>query len=366
MKIVGVETIVLKCKVENPLGGSQFTYGVGGHLLVRLHTDDGLVGNATSYFGRIESGMATVKKIIDRELAPVLIGQDPHFVRRIRHDMAAATEYYGTAGVAAFAISALDIALWDIIGQAAGLPVAKILGARHSAIPSYAMVGWYYQGGLSEFVKNCREAVEEGFRAIKIKVGRGSLRDDLERIRALRSEFGEDFRVMVDANCAFDEMEALRRGYAYQEENVYWFEEPMQPHFLESHARLRQKLRIPIAIGENYYTRFQFYQVIRMGCADVIQPDNRRAGGATEWMDIAAISEAAGLGLASHLGGPGNVNVMCAIDNAVYLECEGLKKDNEMLVNPLVMKDGMIRMPEAPGMGTAVREDYIRKYRISD
>ncbi|MCI9338201.1 MAG: mandelate racemase/muconate lactonizing enzyme family protein [Lachnospiraceae bacterium] len=364
MKITGVETIVLKKPVEHPVSDSLHTYDVGGHLLTKVRTDEGVTGTALTYFGRIHSGMETVKLIIDRELSEVIRGQDPHMVRKIRNDMYVATEYYGTVGVANFAIAAIDNALWDIMGKAAGLPTAMVLGARREAIPAYAMVGWYYGGGMKEFIKQCEDAASEGFGAVKLKVGRDSLAEDQERIRAIHKALGEEFRVMVDANCIFDEAEALRRGHAYEELGVYWFEEPLQPYMRDSHVRLRDKLRIPIAVGENYYTRHQFYDVIRSGGASIVQPDNRRAGGVTEWMDIAAVSEAAGCKLASHGGGPGNVNVLCAIENAIYMESGSLAKENEMFVTPLRMEKGCILIPDVPGMGTDVDETYMKLYRM--
>jgi len=187
------------------------------------------------------------------------------------------------------------------------------------------MVGWYFEGGAGEFMKHCTDAVEEGFRALKIKVGKGPLKDDIERIRLIHKEFGDDFRVMVDANCIFDEVEASFRGKAYDDENVYWFEEPLQPYMRDAHARLAKRIKTPIAIGENYYTRHQFYDVIKAGCASIVQVDRRRAGGPTEWLDIGAISEAAGLKLASHAGSPIEVNILCALENAIYLESGSLK-----------------------------------------
>lgn len=364
MKITRVENIVLKREPVNAVSDSLHTYDVGGHLLTRIYTDDGIVGNGITYFGRIASGMETVKLIIDRELAPLLIGREPCWIRQFRSEMFVATEYYGTVGVANFAIASIDNALWDIMGKAAGLPVGKLLGARREAIPAYAMVGWYYKGGEAEFVKQCADAVEEGFTALKIKIGRDSLSADIIRIKAIKREFGEDFRVMVDANCAFDEAEALKRGSVYEELGVYWFEEPLQPYLRDAHTRLANALKLPIAIGENYYTRHQFYDIIKAGCADIVQPDNRRAGGVTEWMDIAAISEAAGLKLASHGGGPGNINVLCAIENAIYIESGSLKNDDDMLQYQMKMKDGCLLMPDVPGMGTDVKEEYIKRYRV--
>ncbi len=364
MKITGVETIILQKPVDHPVSDSLHTYDVGGHLLTRIYTDEGITGTALTYFGRIRSGMETVKIIIDRELAEVIRGQDPHMVRKIRNDMFVATEYYGTVGVANFAIAAVDNALWDIIGKAAGIPTAMVLGARRTAIPVYAMVGWYYGEDMGEFVSQCEAAAEEGFQAVKLKVGKGSLSEDVERIKAIHRTLGEEFRVMVDASCAFDETEALRRGYAYEELGVYWFEEPLQPYMRDSHVRLQDKLRMPVAVGENYYTRHQFYDVIKAGGVRIVQPDNRRAGGVTEWMDIAAISEAAGCKLASHGGGPGNVNVLCAIENAIYMESDSLKKANDMYKVPMKMKDGCILIPDVPGMGNEIDEDYIRLYRV--
>lgn len=363
MKIIKVDTTILRKPVKNTFGGSQHNYDVGGYLLTRVYTDEGHIGYATTYFGLIASGMETVKIIIERELAPVIIGEDPHFVRALRAKMHSRVEYYGTVGVATMAISAIDICLWDLIGKAANLPTALVLGASRTSVPAYAMVGWYFKGGNKELVEHCVEAAEEGFTAVKIKVGRGDLADDVSRIKAVRQTLGDSFRIMVDANCAFDELEALRRGYVFYDLGIYWFEEPIAPHFREAYIRLRQKLQIPIAIGENYYTRYQFYDVIREGCADIVQPDNRRAGGVTEWMDIASISEVAGLKLASHLGGSGNVNVMCAIDNVIYLECEGIKHDNEMLVYPLRMVDGEVQMPTAPGMGNELKPEFIEEFR---
>lgn len=364
MKITKVETTILKKPIKNTFGGSQHNYNVGGYLLTRVYTDDGNIGWATTYFGLIESGMATVKMIIDRELSQVIMGQDPHFVRELRAKMHARVEYYGTVGVATMAISAIDICLWDLIGKAAGVPTAHILGASRRSVPAYAMVGWYFNGGNKELVEHCVNAAEEGFSAVKIKIGRGDLADDIARVKAVRSALGDSYRIMVDANCAFDELEALRRGYAFQDLGIYWYEEPIPPQFKEGYARLRSRLQIPIAMGENNYTRYQFWDLIREGCVDIVQPDNRRAGGVTEWMDIASISEAAGLKLASHLGGSGNVNVMCAIDNVLYLECEGIKHDNEMLVHPLRMVDGEVQIPTVPGMGNELKQEYIDQYRV--
>ena len=145
---------------------------------------------------------------------------------------------------------------------------------------------------------------------------------------------------------------------------MFWFEEPIQPYQRDSHIRLAQQLDIAIAVGENYFTRHQFYDIIKAGCADIIQPDNRRAGGVTEWLDIGTMCDVTGLRLASHGGGPGNVNVLCALESAIYIESGSLKGDEGFYAHPMKLRDGCLYIPEAPGMGTDIEPEYIRKYRI--
>jgi len=182
---------------------------------------------------------------------------------------------------------------------------------------------------------------------------------------AIRSALGDDFRIMVDANCSFDEAEALRRGRAYEKLDVFWFEEPIQPYERDAHARLCSQLDISIAIGENYFTRHQFYDVIKAGCADILQPDSRRAGGVTEWLDIGAICDVTGKRLASHGGGPGNINVLCALESAIYIESGSLKSEGQFFKTPILMKEGELLIPDVPGMGCEITSEYIRRFRIS-
>jgi YD repeat-containing protein len=358
MKITSVSLTAISREVQNPASDAMWTYDAGGRLITRVHTDEGITGYAYTGYGRIKKGVFVLKKLIEDELAPALIGQDPFFARQARKKLWDAAHYHGVAGLANFGISALDIAIWDIVGKKLGLPVAKVAGAVRDRIPAYAMVGWYYDEEKA-FVKRCEEAAAEGFKALKIKVGRYSLQDDAERIKLVQKAVGGDVVVMVDANQIFDFNEALRRGRVYEDMGAFWFEEPMPPEHVEGHIRLAQALDIPIAAGENHYTRFQFYEAIRQGAMDIVQPDNRRAGGFTEWLEIGAVSDCAGLKLASHGGGPANVNMLCVLPNAIYLESGSLKGENKMLKTTMKMVDGEILLPEAPGMGHDADEEYV-------
>jgi L-alanine-DL-glutamate epimerase-like enolase superfamily enzyme len=357
IKITGIETDVLK----RPPGGVYYdaihAFGTeSGSVVLRVRTDAGITGWAHSSFGMMEGGPRVVQAIIEQEIKPALIGKDPAFPRRIRADLWKALEYHGVGGVTQFAIAAVDIAVWDILGKSAGLPVYKMLGAYRDRIPVYSMCGWYYDNDddLSHFRRVVSQAAEQGYRAVKIKVGRNSLDDDVRRIRAALDIMGKNRRVMVDANQVFNRNEALRRGRVYQEMGCFWYEEPLPPQEMEGYAMLAQELDIRIATGENLNTKYAFADLIARRGADVVQPDNRRAGGVTEWMEIAALADAYGLELASHGGGATNMNMLLAMPNAIYMETSGAQK----------MIDGEVVGPDAPGMSSEVSEAEIKRYKV--
>jgi len=303
----------------------------------------------------IPGGPKVVQTILEQEIRPVLIGQDPSFPRRIRADLWKALEYQGVGGVTQFAIGAVDIAVWDILGKHAGMPVYKMLGAYRDRMPVYSMCGWYYDedANLSKYRKSLTTAVEQGYRAVKIKVGRDSMADDERRIRAAFDVVGKG-RVMVDANQVFNRNDALRRGRLYQQLGCFWYEEPLPPQDMEGFTLLAQELDMRIATGENLATKYAFADLIARKGADVVQPDNRRAGGVTEWMEIAALADAHGLELASHGGGNTNLNMLLAMPNAIYMETSGAHK----------MIDGEYPAPEEPGMSSEVPEADIRRYKV--
>jgi L-alanine-DL-glutamate epimerase-like enolase superfamily enzyme len=357
IKITGLETDLLK----HPPGAVYYDaihrFGTeSGSVVLRLRTDAGITGWASSSFGMIAGGPQVVQTILEQEIKPVILGQDPAFPRRIRADLWKALEYQGVGGVAQFAIAAIDIAVWDILGKSAGLPVYKMLGAYRDRMPVYSMCGWYYDNDddLSHYKRQLTNAMEQGYRAVKIKVGRSSIDEDVRRIRLAFDVVGKGRRVMVDANQVFNRNEALRRGRVYQEMGCFWYEEPLPPQDVEGFAMLAQQLDMRIATGENLNTKYAFNDLIARKAADVVQPDNRRAGGVTEWMEIAAIADANGLEVASHGGGSTNLNMLLAMPNAIYMETSGPRK----------MIEGEVPAPEDPGMSSEVPEGEIKKYKV--
>ncbi|HKD04920.1 MAG TPA: mandelate racemase/muconate lactonizing enzyme family protein [Bryobacteraceae bacterium] len=366
LRITGIETDVLRMPPGRKYFDAIHEFGTeGGGVVVRIQTDAGVTGWAYSSFGTITGGPRALEAILQNEIKPVLLGKDPAYPKRIRADLWRALEYAGVQGIAQFAIAAADIAIWDIIGKAAGMPVYKMIGANADRMPVYNMCGWYYENDndLSQFKRQIADACDEGFHAVKIKVGRDSLDDDIRRIEAARQIAGKGRPIMVDANQKFNVNEAIRRGRIYQQMGCYWFEEPIAPYDHVGYAKVADELDIRIATGENEYTKFSCVDLISRHGVDVIQPDNRRAGGLTEWMEIGAIADGFGLELASHGGGPTNLHMLLAMPNAIYMETGSLKGEGSSLER-LRMTDGAVLAPETPGMGSEMRPDYIKRFRV--
>ena len=365
LKITRVETDLLRFPPGRPHYDAIQQLGIDrGGVVLRIHTDGGITGWAYSSFGRLAGGPDTVRTILEKECAPLLIGQDPAMTRKIRADLWRALDYHSVQGITHFAVSAVDIALWDIVGKSLDTPVYRLLGPARDRIAAYAMVGWYYDDDddLSEYRGAVESAFEEGFGAVKIKVGRDSIDDDVRRVRVALDLAGKNRRVLVDANQALNTNEAIRRGRVYQEMGCFWYEEPLPPWQKDGYAELAAALDIRIATGENEYTKYSFLELMQRKAADVLQPDNRRAGGVTEWMEIAALADGFGLEIASHGGGGMATQMLCTMPHAIYLESGSLRNQNSY-VQKLRMVEGEVLAPDLPGIGSELEAQYVEKYR---
>ena len=366
LKITGMETDVLRFPPGKIYYDAIHEFGAeGGAVVLRLQTDAGITGWAESTFGTMTGAPEVLQTILQKELKPILMGQDPAFPRRLRSDMWKALEYAGVQGMNTFAISAVEIAIWDIVAKAFGVPGYRILGAYQDTCPAYSMCGWYYPNDddLSQYKKAVEDAFEEGFSGAKIKVGRSSLQDDERRIKLAMEIAGPSRRIMVDANQKFLVPEAIQRGKVYQEMGAYWYEEPLVPYDHAGYAQVAEELEIRIAGGENEYTRYAFADLIQRRCVDVVQPDARRAGGISEWMEIAALADAAKLPVASHGGGPVDLQVLLCMQNAIYMESGSFKGTGSTLER-LRMVNSAVLAPERPGMGSELRPEYLQKFKV--
>src|SRR3977135_2958266 len=202
VKITGVRVEVTSKPKSHAVRDALQVLDRDGHTLVTIETDEGVTGVSDTYFGRVTSSPAVLAKIITDQLAPAIIGDDPTLIRQVRQKLWRLTEYQGSTGLSSYGISAIDLALWDLLGKSLDVPVWKLLGAQRLSIPTYAMVGWL-ELDVAGLEAVAAKAMEQGFRGVKMKVGGGPLSEDVTRIKAVRAVIGQDAPLMVDANQAF-------------------------------------------------------------------------------------------------------------------------------------------------------------------
>ena len=391
MKIRDVRTISVEYTLPRPVFDANYTMASKPALLVEVETDTGLLGlGEAAHFGGPLVSTATV---IEQELRPYLLGQDPRETERLWELMHRRAYKHARGGIVIAAISGVDIALWDLRGKLAGMPLWRLLGGYRRRVPAYATGGFYAEGkGVRELADEMRAYCRHGFRAVKLKVGRNSgiegsplramadrgvcevsLAEDLARVRAVREAIGPDVRLMVDANGAWDVPTAVRMGRLLEELDVYWFEEPVWPDDLAGSAEVAAKVAIPIAGYETCsYGTVSFRDYIAARAVHFVQPDVAWAGGLTETLKIAHLAQAANLPLAPHIHGSAvavaaAAHLLGAVRNGSMAEMvfPAHPLMGDLAREPLVVDGaGEIDLGERPGLGIELDPDAVKRYRV--
>lgn len=391
MRISSVEPIILRA----PLGparflSSQSIFPERNSLLLRIKTDCGRVGwGEGGQYGPPEPVAACIHKV----LAPQILGCDPRQPVRLQELLYARTRDFGQKGAYIEAISAIDIALWDLMGQALGEPVHRLLGgAFRDRIHAYA-TGCYYRpehqtdpaSQLPALAAEARAYVEAGFDTLKMKLGLLSIADDAARVACVRAAIGPQTRLLADANHAYNGYSALRMGRILEQHDVLWFEEPVVPEDLDGYRRLRQSLDIAIAGGECEFMRYGFRRLFEQGCVDIAQPDLCAAGGLSEWVKIHALASSFGIATIPHVWGSG-IGLAAALqalaatppfpytalpqpllhEPLVEFDRNPNPLRDELLVSPIRLLDGCLPVPQGPGLGIQVDEAALQRYRQPD
>ena len=286
-------------------------------VVVRLESDCGRAGYGYTY--TIGRGGSAISALIEHDLKPLLLGADANRIEQIWERMWRCLHYVGRGGLVSFAISAVDIALWDLKGQQQGEPLWKLLGGHSGQARAYAS-GIDLQLDPDELVEQTNCNLRNGFRAIKIKVGRDHLSEDLARVCAVRDCIGPDIPLMVDANMRWSVEQAIRAARSFSDYDVFWFEEPTIPDDYAGMARIAKEGGLPIAAGENLHTIYEFRHTIETGKIAFPEPDVSNIGGITNWMRVAKLAYAHNLQVTSHGVHEIHLHLLAAIPNASYLE----------------------------------------------
>jgi D-galactarolactone cycloisomerase len=368
MRIEDVE--VLNLRFDYPEGGG-FRYA-GGVVtsrvtsLVRVTTDDGSVGLGAAY-----SHPDLVRLIVENNLRPHLVGEDPLEIARLWDKMYSLTRWYGRKGAAISSIGGVDIALWDLRGKAEGKPLYELLGAERSHAPAYAS-GLFWQDEVTEIEQEAARHRDNGFRRVKMRLGR-SWQYDVAAVEAARRGVGADGDVMVDGSHRYTVEVAERMGKVLAANGVFWFEEPFPPEDLDAYVALRLQLggNPPLAAGENEFGVQGFREILRAGAVDIAQPDACRCGGITEQLRIARLAAETGVRVAPHTWSDAvalmaNAHVVASLPHGVTVEVDqtGNPSMDELLAEPLRIEDGNLFLPDAPGLGVELNPDTLRRLEV--
>jgi len=382
-----VETFILRV----PLGekcsfSSQYAFPERNSLLVRIETDNGIYGwGEGGQYGPAEPVQACIEYV----LAPKLIGRDPLDKGILWHEMYNYTKDFGQKGTYIEAISAIDIALWDICGKALKISVAQLMGGRQrDSLEMYA-TGCYYRGDqyldlgktLEELRKEAAGYVDAGFKMLKVKIGLLSVVNDAKRVKAIRDTVGDEVGIFVDCNHAYNAHTAVRMGKYLEESNVLFMEEPVIPEDREGYRFVREKLNIAIAGGEAEYTLYGFRDFITAGCIDIAQPDITVCGGLTEFLRIRDFATAYGVTVIPHAWGSGIAMAVAlsalssmplephtahpiAFQNEPMIEYDRNFNPlrDELLVKNISIEDGKVKAPQGPGLGVDIDRNVLEKY----
>ncbi|HEX6079729.1 MAG TPA: mandelate racemase/muconate lactonizing enzyme family protein [Methylomirabilota bacterium] len=337
-------------RVPLPVALSDSTHGTieGFELVtVRLRDADGAEGVGYTY--TVGTGGAAVHVLLARDLTPRLLGREAEDIEALWQGMWWALHYGGRGGAQALAISAADIALWDLRARRQGVPLWRLLGGFDPRVPCYAG-GIDLEFPLDALLRQTDENLRRGFRAIKMKVGRRSLREDVERVRAMRAHLGPDFPLMVDANMRWTVDEAVRAARALRDSEPVWLEEPTIPDDVPGHVRIVREGGLPVAAGENLHTLHEFRALIAAGGVTFPEPDVTNCGGITVFMKICHLAESFNLPVTSHGAHDVTVHCLAAVPNRSYLEAHGFGLDR-YIAEPLTLTDGRAVAPDRPGHG---------------
>lgn len=364
-KIAGVEVHLVETPVKGNFADSTRKVETIGYVVVLVKTTEGRTGLGITYH---EVGGEAVRECINVDIAPRIIGRSPMETEALYDENFAYMRGVGRKGLAFCAYSAIDIALWDLKGQMLGFPLFRLLGGTRNVVPMYASGGWTSYS-VDELVDEAKRMVAQGYRKMKLKIGvegGKNPNEDVRRIRAVRDAVGPDIEIMLDANNAWTAATAVRFASKVRDLDIFLIEEPVFADDIPGLARFKQGTDVPVGTGEHEYTRFGVRDLILAGAVDIVQADVARCGGYTESLKIISLIQSWNLSYAPHGMEYMHMHLVAAHSCGLMLERLFMFEDvvNALFIDPPQPKNGMLTLPETPGLGMKVDMDSIKSLKV--
>ena len=390
MKINSIKSHVLRYELEKELGYSQQYYKYRTAHLVEIETDEGITGWGEC-FGPGNIALAN-KYIIEKVIQPLIKGEDPTNKEYIWHKVYNLLRDSGQKGMPIQALSGVDIALWDILSKKAKLPLYQLIGGKtNNQIPVYGYGMMFQKKSVNELVElfkdEAKKIKEKNFKAMKMKIGLGP-QDDLKLVKAVRDEIGDQFKLMVDANHAYNKNDAMYVGKGLDEMDIFWFEEPVAPEDYEGYKELKENLKTSIAGGEAEFTRFGWNQLIKNRCIDIAQPEVCGLGGITEYLKVSALAQSNFIPIVNHVWGSAlsvavNIHLLTSMPDMPgglfstksMLEFDttsknifitDLAEEKFSILDQVKNNDGYIKPLENIGIGINPNREFIKKWQVNE
>lgn len=369
MTITRLEKIILHAPVtRGGIADSTHSITHWGAPGVAIHTDTGLVGYG---FSGTHAHLPTDRLIVDcivDSYGPLLVGEDPSEVRALWEKLHKRSEIYwvGRAGITHLALGAIDIALWDLKSKSLNLPLWKLLGgSAKKQVEAYNTDGGWINWPLETVLADCKKMVQEqGYRAVKLKVGKPDANEDIRRVEAVRSALGPDIRIMADANGRWTLPQAIQTVTRLQQFDLTWIEEPIYFDDVEGHRRLAEAISTPIALGEQLYTANQFRDFIHAGAVHYVQPDVVRLAGITEFWQVADLARCYNLPVVPHVGDMCQVHQHLCFAHSSCGLLEYIPWLRDWMQEPAKIVDGFYVAPQAPGAGMTPTAEALERIRV--
>ena len=390
MKIISIKSHVLRYELEKEIGYSQQYYKYRTAHLVEIETDEGITGWGEC-FGPGNIALAN-RYIIEKVIQPLIKGEDPTNKEYIWHKVYNLLRDSGQKGMPIQALSGIDIALWDILSKKAKLPLYQLIGGKtNNQIPVYGYGMMLQKKSVNELIElfkdEAKKIKEKNFKAMKMKIGLGP-QDDLKLVKAVRDEIGEQFKLMVDANHAYNKNDAMYVGIGLDEMDIFWFEEPVAPEDYEGYKELKENLTTSIAGGEAEFTRFGWNQLINNRCIDIAQPEVCGLGGITEYLKVSALAQSNFIPIVNHVWGSAlsvavNIHLLTSMpdmpgglfsaksmlefdttSNNIFIS--DLAEEKFSILDQVKNNNGYVKPLENIGIGINPNREFIKKWQVNE